>query len=52
MRKGKGGEWYLFLIVLGLFFIMLAPTLQYPYLNIIGGLITAGFGLHQLLKNR
>ncbi|MBY5035095.1 hypothetical protein K6V78_08535 [Streptococcus gallolyticus] len=52
MNKGKGGEWSLFLIVLGLLFVMLAPSLQYPYLNMIGGLGTAGFGLVQLLRNR
>ncbi|MGT2753405.1 hypothetical protein [Streptococcus ovis] len=51
-NKGKGGEWYLFLIALGLFFVMMAPTMRYPYVNIIGGLLVAGFGFRQLLKGR
>ncbi|OAT89194.1 multidrug transporter [Candidatus Arthromitus sp. SFB-turkey] len=51
-QEKQQGSWKLFLISIGLLFIMVAPKTQTPMLMIIGGLIIVLMGVIMLRKDR
>ena len=51
-QEKQRGSWKLFLISIGLLFIMVAPKTQTPMLIIIGGLIIVLMGVIMLRKDR